>query len=94
MDHPSLSKAILKYLQVYMDHIMYVVLNIISYFYITSEISLYFQVNLRSQVIHDRAIINFQFSMAAFSTSERRKRTKGDRYYLFCLVTTYEYVFF
>lgn len=36
-------------------------------------------VNLRSQAVHDRATINCQFSMAPFSTSERHKRSKGDR---------------
>lgn len=33
----------------------------------------------KSQALHDRAIINCQFSMATFSTSERKKRPKGDR---------------
>ena len=37
------------------------------------------QVSLRSQALHDRAAINCQFSMAPFSTSERHKRSKGDR---------------
>lgn len=33
----------------------------------------------KSQALHDRALINCQFSMATFSTSERKKRAKGDR---------------
>ena len=31
-------------------------------------------------MLHNRAVINCQFSMATFSTSERKKRPKGDRY--------------
>lgn len=33
----------------------------------------------RSKTIEDRAFINCQFSMATFSTGERKKRPKGDR---------------
>lgn len=39
----------------------------------------HFKVSQRSQAIHDRANVNCRFSMAAFSTSERKKRSKGDR---------------
>lgn len=42
----------------------------------------FIKVSQRSQVVHDRAIINCQFSMAAFSTPGRKKRIKGDRYAL------------
>jgi exosome complex component RRP41 len=31
------------------------------------------------QALHDRAIINCEYSMATFSTGERKKKTKGDR---------------
>ena len=47
--------------------------------YRKSFASLVLKVNLRSQALHDRAAINCQFSMAPFSTSERHKRSKGDR---------------
>lgn len=33
----------------------------------------------RSKALHDSVIINCQFSMATFSTSERKRRPKGDR---------------
>jgi len=33
----------------------------------------------RSKSLHDSVVINVQFSMATFSTSERKKRPKGDR---------------
>lgn len=33
----------------------------------------------RSQTIHDRAVINVEVNVAAFSTGERRKRTRGDK---------------
>ncbi|XP_017784011.1 PREDICTED: exosome complex component RRP41 [Nicrophorus vespilloides] len=33
----------------------------------------------RSKAQHDSAIVNCQFSMAVFSTSERKKRPRGDR---------------
>jgi len=35
--------------------------------------------NLRSKAHHDRAIINCEYSMANFSTGERKKKSKGDR---------------
>lgn len=38
------------------------------------------EVTQKSKVLHDRAIINCEFSMAPFSTGERRKKTKGDRF--------------
>jgi len=33
----------------------------------------------RSKILHDRAIINCQYSMATFSTGERKMRPRGDR---------------
>lgn len=33
----------------------------------------------RSRAQHDAAVINCQFSMAVFSTTERKKRPRGDR---------------
>ena len=39
----------------------------------------FLQVTQRSHAVHDRAVINCQFSMAAFSTSERRRGGR-DRY--------------
>lgn len=32
------------------------------------------------QILHDRAIINVEFNVAPFSTSERKKRSKNDKY--------------
>ncbi|XP_060519323.1 exosome complex component RRP41 isoform X2 [Cylas formicarius] len=37
------------------------------------------QVRNRSKAQHDTCIINTQFSMAVFSTNERKKRPRGDR---------------
>jgi exosome complex component RRP41 len=37
------------------------------------------EVENRGQAKHDRAIINCEYSMATFSTGERKKRSKGDR---------------
>lgn len=34
---------------------------------------------MRSQTIHDRANINVELSVAAFSTGDRRKRSRGDK---------------
>ena len=34
----------------------------------------------RGRAVHDRAVVNCEFSMATFSTGERRKRSKGDKY--------------
>lgn len=34
---------------------------------------------MRSDALHDRALVRCEFSMASFSTGERRRRTKGDR---------------
>jgi len=34
----------------------------------------------RGRAAHDRAILTCEFSMATFSTGERRKRAKGDKY--------------
>ncbi|XP_064394974.1 exosome complex component RRP41-like [Halichondria panicea] len=36
-------------------------------------------VSRRSQALHDRVYINCEYSMATFSTSERKRRPKGDR---------------
>ena len=33
----------------------------------------------RSKTLHDRAVINCQYSMATFSTAERKRRPHGDR---------------
>eukprot|EP01103_Thecamoeba_quadrilineata_P000805 TRINITY_DN10708_c0_g1_i1.p1 TRINITY_DN10708_c0_g1~~TRINITY_DN10708_c0_g1_i1.p1 ORF type:complete len:248 (-),score=34.87 TRINITY_DN10708_c0_g1_i1:37-780(-) len=37
------------------------------------------EVAIRSKALHDRAIINCEYSMATFSTSERKRKFKGDR---------------
>ena len=37
---------------------------------------------MRSQAIHDRTNINVDVSMAAFSTSDRRQRSRGDKWIL------------
>ncbi|KAF7312191.1 RNase-PH domain-containing protein [Mycena indigotica] len=37
------------------------------------------EAKLRSQTIHDRANINVEVTIAAFSTGERRKRNRGDK---------------
>jgi exosome complex component RRP41 len=37
------------------------------------------EVTGRNQALHDRAIINCEYSMATFSTGERKKKSKGDR---------------
>jgi len=37
------------------------------------------EVTERRKVQHDKAIINCEFSVSTFATSERKKRTKGDR---------------
>ncbi|KAH7912011.1 exoribonuclease, exosome component 4 [Hygrophoropsis aurantiaca] len=37
------------------------------------------EAKLRSQTIHDRANINVEVTVAAFSTGERRKRSRGDK---------------
>jgi exosome complex component RRP41 len=38
------------------------------------------EARLRSQTIHDRANINVEVNIAPFSTGDRRKRTRGDKY--------------
>lgn len=40
---------------------------------------IYLQVRQRSKALHDAAIVNCQFSMAVFSTGDRKKRPRGDR---------------
>ncbi len=37
------------------------------------------EAKMRSQAIHDRTNINVEVSMAAFSTSDRRQRSRGDK---------------
>ncbi|KAI9282146.1 putative exosomal 3'-5 [Umbelopsis sp. AD052] len=37
------------------------------------------EVRHRMQILHDRAIINVEFNVAPFSTSERKKRSKNDK---------------
>jgi len=37
------------------------------------------EVEVRSQMKHDRAIINCEYFMATFSTGDRKKKAKGDR---------------
>jgi hypothetical protein len=37
------------------------------------------EVFVKSKALHDRAIINCEYSMATFSTGERKKKFKGDR---------------
>ncbi|GAQ84546.1 3'-5'-exoribonuclease family protein [Klebsormidium nitens] len=37
------------------------------------------EVSQRSQSLHDRALVHCEYSMATFSTGERRRRPKGDR---------------
>lgn len=37
------------------------------------------QVKTRSKALHDAAVVNCQFSMAVFSTADRKKRPRGDR---------------
>ena len=44
-----------------------------------SKLVLVLQVKSRAKQQHGRAYINTEFSMATFSTGERKKRTKGDR---------------
>ena len=34
----------------------------------------------KSKLLHDKAIINCEFSQATFSTGERRKKSKGDKF--------------
>lgn len=43
------------------------------------------EAKMRSQVIHDRANINVEVSIAAFSTGDRRKRSRGDKCVVFFL---------
>ena len=43
---------------------------------------------MRSHTIHDRANLNVEVSMAAFSMGDRRKRSRGDKYDLYSLSTS------
>lgn len=58
-----------------MAHIRYLVRN-----FVTLILNQKFKVRgSRSKAQHDAAVINCQFSMAVFSTTERKKRPRGDR---------------
>ena len=37
------------------------------------------EAKMRSQTMHDRANINVEVSVAAFSTGDRRQRSRGDK---------------
>lgn len=37
------------------------------------------EVSLKSTARHDKSVINCEYSMATFSTGERKKKGKGDR---------------
>lgn len=37
------------------------------------------QVSRKGRSLHDKAVINCQFSMATFSTGERKRRPRGDK---------------
>ncbi|KAG6850251.1 hypothetical protein H0H93_015803 [Arthromyces matolae] len=37
------------------------------------------EAKMRSQTLHDRAVINVELNVAAFSASDRRRRTRGDK---------------
>ena len=37
------------------------------------------EAKMRSQTLHDRAVLNVEMSVAPFSTGERRKRSRADR---------------
>ncbi|KAI0696534.1 ribosomal protein S5 domain 2-type protein [Cytidiella melzeri] len=37
------------------------------------------EAKMRSQTLHDRAVLNVEVSIAPFSTGERRKRSRGDK---------------
>ena len=38
------------------------------------------EAKMRSQTMHDRANINVEVAVAAFSTGDRRQRSRGDKY--------------
>ena len=38
------------------------------------------QVSRKGRALHDKAVINCQFSMATFSTGQRKKRPRGDKW--------------
>ena len=40
---------------------------------------LFCQVRMKSKILHDRALINCEFSTATFSTGERKKKSKTDK---------------
>jgi exosome complex component RRP41 len=46
------------------------------------------EAKMRSHTIHDRANLNVEVSMAAFSMGDRRKRSRGDKYDLYSLSTS------
>jgi exosome complex component RRP41 len=37
------------------------------------------EARLRSQTLHDRAVISVEVTVAAFSTGDRRRRGRGDK---------------
>lgn len=41
------------------------------------------EAKMRSQTFHDRANVNIEVGIASFSSSERRRRGRGDKYVLF-----------
>lgn len=44
------------------------------------------EAKMRSHTLHDRASINVDVNIAAFSTGERRRRPKGDKYDTFIML--------
>lgn len=38
------------------------------------------EAKMRSQTLHDRAVLNVEINVAPFSTGDRRKRSRADRY--------------
>ena len=47
------------------------------------------EAKMRSQTMHDRANINVEVSVAAFSTGDRRQRSRGDKYGTISLPASY-----
>jgi exosome complex component RRP41 len=45
------------------------------------------EAKIRSHTIHDRANLNVEVLMAAFSTGDRRKRSRGDKYGFYSFLT-------
>ena len=77
---PSSNKATPKSLQPSMAHTTYEsVLYAPIFSDLISRVGCCVQLSRKSQALHDKAVINCQFSMATFSTSERKRKPKGDR---------------